>query len=37
VSYLQHDRVRYLLEERERGALRLSCAHLSVKAAPLDP
>jgi hypothetical protein len=37
VSHLQHDRVRYLLEERERGALRLSCAHLSVKAAPLDP
>lgn len=37
VSHLQHDRVRYLLEERERGALRLSCAHLSVTAAPLDP
>lgn len=37
VSHLQRDRVRYSLEERERGALRLSCAHLSVTAAPLDP
>lgn len=37
VGELQHDRVRYLLEERERGALRLWCAHLSVNDAPLDP
>lgn len=37
VSHLQHDRVRYLLEERERGALRLWCALLSVEDAPLDP